>query len=80
MASCGTRKCKNKADSFRYVCGIYALTRQRRNISLFVKHTFKFLLVIKKKNGLPTLCAITVKKCFGTGQKESERAYLLEYL
>ena len=47
---------------------------------MLIKHIFKFLLVIKTKNGLPTLCATTVKKCFGTGRKESERAYLLVFL
>ena len=36
-----TRKCKNKADSFFYIFSIYALTRQRRNISLFVKRAYK---------------------------------------
>ena len=42
MASCSrTRKCKNKADSFCYICGIYALTHQRRNILLFVKRAYK---------------------------------------
>ena len=42
MASSGrTRKCKNKAGSFCYIYGIYTLTRQRRNISLFVKRAYK---------------------------------------
>ena len=42
MASCSrTRECKNKADSFCYICGIYALTYQRRNILLFVKRAYK---------------------------------------
>ena len=36
-----TRKCKNKANSFCYVCGIYALPRQRCNILLFVKRAYK---------------------------------------
>ena len=37
-----TRKCKNKADSFCYICGIYAaLPRLRRNISLLVKRAYK---------------------------------------
>ena len=40
-SSSRTRKCKNKADSFCYICGIYTLTRQRRNISLFVKRAYK---------------------------------------
>ena len=37
-----TRKCKNKADLFCYICGIYvALPRQQRNISLLVKRAYK---------------------------------------
>ena len=40
MAS-SIRKCKNKTNSFCYICGIYALPRQRRNISLFVKRAYK---------------------------------------
>ena len=35
------RECKNKPDSFCYVCGCYTLPHQRRNITLFVKHTYK---------------------------------------
>ena len=85
MACSGrTRKCKNKPDLFCYICGIYTLTRQRRYISLFVKHAYKAYFQVplgdQKKNGLPTRCAITVKKYFGTGQMESERAYLLVYV
>ena len=80
-SSSRTKKCKNQADSFCYICGIYTLTCQRRNISLFVKRAYKAYFQVplgdQEKNGAPTLCAITVKKCFGTGQKESERAYLL---
>ena len=79
-SSSRSRKCKNKANAFYYICGVYTFPCQRRNTSLFVKrafkHIFKFLLVIKTKNGLPTLCATTVKKCFATGRKESERAEL----
>ena len=40
MAS-SIRKCKNKANFFFYVCGIYALPHQRPNISLFVKRAYK---------------------------------------
>ena len=40
-SSSRTGKCKNKVDSFCYICGIYALTRQRRNISLFVERAYK---------------------------------------
>ena len=40
-SSSRTRKCKNKGDSFCYICGIYTLTRQRQNISLFVKRAYK---------------------------------------
>jgi len=40
MAS-SSRKCKNKADSFYYICGMYTLPRQRRNKSLFVKRAYK---------------------------------------
>ena len=47
---------------------------------MLIKHSLKFLLVIKTKNELPTLCATTVKKCSATGRKEIERAYLLVYL
>ena len=36
-----TRNCKNKADSFCYICGIYTLTRQRRYILLFAKRAKK---------------------------------------
>ena len=77
MAS-STRKCKNKANSFCYICGIYALPRQRRNISFFVKrahtkHIFKFLLVIKRRIGVPVLYVIIAKKCFEIKRRESER-------
>ena len=41
MASSRRRKCKNKPDSFCYVCGCYALLRQRRNITSFVKRAYK---------------------------------------
>ena len=42
MASSSTsRKCKNKADAFRYICGVYTFPRQRRNILLFVKRAWK---------------------------------------
>ena len=40
-SSSRTRKCKNKADSFCYICGNYTFTCQRRNISLFVKRAYK---------------------------------------
>ena len=40
-SSSRTRKCKNRADSFCYICDIYTLTRQRHNISLFVKRAYK---------------------------------------
>ena len=40
-SSSRSRKCKNKADAFCYICGIYTLPRQRRNISLFVKRAYK---------------------------------------
>jgi len=40
MAS-SSRKCKNKADSFYYICDMYTLPRQRRNKSLFVKRAYK---------------------------------------
>ena len=37
-----TKKCKSKANSFCYICGIYAaLPRLRRNISLLVKRAYK---------------------------------------
>ena len=35
------RKCKNKPDSFCYVCGCHTLLRQRRNTSSFVKRAYK---------------------------------------
>ena len=33
--------CRNKPDTFCYICGCYSLNRQRRNISLFVKRAYK---------------------------------------
>ena len=41
MASSRSRKCKNKGDAFCYICGVYTFSRQRRNISLFVKRAYK---------------------------------------
>ena len=41
MASSRSRKCKNKADAFCHICGVYTFPRQRRNISLFVKRAYK---------------------------------------
>jgi len=35
------RECKNKPDSFSYVCGCYALLRQRRNITSFMNRAYK---------------------------------------
>ena len=40
-SSSRTGHCKSKADLFCYICVIYTLTRQRRNISLFVKLAYK---------------------------------------
>ena len=40
-SSSKSRKCKNKADAFCYICGIYTFLCQRRNISLFVKRACK---------------------------------------
>ena len=40
-SSSRSRKCKNKADAFCYICGVYTFPRQRRNISLFVKRAYK---------------------------------------
>ena len=78
-SSSRTRKCKNKA--FCYICGIYTLTRQRRNISLFMKRAYKayfqVLLGDEGKKWAPRIVCISVKKCFGTRQKEIKRAYLL---
>ena len=45
-ASSLTRKCKNKSDSFCYVCGCYILLRQRRHIILFVKRIYKAYFLI----------------------------------
>ena len=41
MAFSHRRECKNKPDSSCYVCGCYTPPHQRRNITLFVKHTYK---------------------------------------
>ena len=41
MASFRRRECKNKPDSFSYVCGCYILLRQRRNITSLVKRAYK---------------------------------------
>lgn len=41
MASSSRRKCKNKPDSFCYICGVYTLSRQRRNITSFVKRAYR---------------------------------------
>ena len=40
-SSSRSRKCKNKADAFCYICGVYTFPRQRRNILLFVKRAYK---------------------------------------
>ena len=36
-----SRKCENKTDTFCYICCVYTFPRERRNISLFVKRTYK---------------------------------------
>ena len=41
MVSCSRRECKNRADSFCYICGSYKFLRQRRHITLFVKRAYK---------------------------------------
>ncbi|XP_076330758.1 uncharacterized protein LOC143236374 [Tachypleus tridentatus] len=41
MASKNRYHCRNKPDAFCYICGCYALNRQRRNISSFVKRAYK---------------------------------------
>jgi len=41
MSSSRRRECKNKPDSFCYVCVCYALFRQRRNITSLVKRAYK---------------------------------------
>ena len=40
-SSSRSRKFRNKADAFCYICGVYTFPRQRRNISLFVKRAYK---------------------------------------
>ena len=40
-SSSRTRTRKNKSDSCGYICGTYTLTRQRRNVSLFLKRAYK---------------------------------------
>ena len=40
-SSSRSRKCKNKADAFCYLFGVYTFPRQRRNIPLFVKRAYK---------------------------------------
>ena len=39
--ACATRKCKNTADLFCFIRGIYTFPRQWRNISLVVKRAYK---------------------------------------
>ena len=41
MASSRRCECKNKPDSFCYVCGCYTLLRQRRNSTWFMKRAYK---------------------------------------
>ena len=41
MASSSRHKCVNSPDSFCYICGCYALIRQRRNITSFVRCAYK---------------------------------------
>ena len=83
MASSHRRECKNKPDSFCYVCGCYTLLSQRPNITSFVKHTYKayfqISLVTKTRNGHLIFCVITVRKCFAIGQKGNKRDCLLEF-
>ena len=40
-SSSRSRKCKNKADAFCYICGVSTFPRQGRNISLLVKRAYK---------------------------------------
>ena len=39
-SSSRSKKCKNKADAFCFICDVYTFSRQRRNISLFVKRAY----------------------------------------
>ena len=84
MASSRTRKCKNKADLFCYICGIYTLTRQRSNISLFLKRAHKAYIQVplgdQEKKWAPHIVRHNCEGMLRDWTKESERAYLLVYL
>ena len=78
MASSRRYECKNKPDSFCYVCGCYTLLLQRRNITSFVKRAYKayfqlFLLVKKTRNGHLILCIITVRKALRLDKRETKK-------
>ena len=49
-SSSRTKMCKNKADLFFYICGIYTLTSQRSNISLLVKRAYKAYFQVHLKD------------------------------
>ena len=76
-------ECKNKPDSFCYVCGCYTLPHQRRNITLFVKHTYKayfqILLGDQDKKWSSHIVCHNCEECFAVGHKENERDCLLEF-
>ena len=74
MASSCKHECKNKHDSFCHVCGCYTLPHQKRNITLFVKHTYKAYFQIplgnQDKKCHPISCVISVKKFFAIGKRK----------
>ena len=77
MASYRIHKCKNKPDSFGYLCEFYKLLR--KGVIFFVCEAcpqnifFKFSLVTKTKNGQFISCIITVRKCFVIKKKQQKR-------
>ena len=84
MASSCKHECKNKHDSFCHVCGCYTLPHQKRNITLFVKHTYKAYFQIPlgdqdKKWSSHIMCH-KCEEILCNRQKENVRDCLFELL
>ena len=84
MASSRRCECKNKPDSFCYVCGCYTLLFQRRNITSFVKRAYKAYFQIplggKDKKWSSHIVYHNCEESFAIGQKGNKRDCHQEFL
>ena len=75
---------KTKADLFCYICGIYTLTRQRRNISLFVKRAYKAYFQVplgdQEKKWVPNIVCHNCEKMLRDWTKGKGLLFGIRYL